>query len=113
MAINSGGYLYRVNDSGGEGARTMAISGIISAILIGLLLGALARFIVPGKQNIPIWLTIVVGIAAAFLGTAIARGLGYADTNGWDWLEFITQLVVAAIGVSIAASMYPRRHIKA
>ncbi|EHR63882.1 GlsB/YeaQ/YmgE family stress response membrane protein [Saccharomonospora cyanea] len=91
----------------------MAISGIISAILVGLVLGILARLVVPGKQNIPIWLTILVGIAAAFLGTAIARGLGYADTEGWDWLEFITQLVVAAIGVSLVAGMYPRRHIRA
>ncbi|EIF01111.1 GlsB/YeaQ/YmgE family stress response membrane protein [Saccharomonospora glauca] len=90
----------------------MAISGIISAIVVGLVLGALARLILPGKQNIPIWLTILVGIVAAFLGTAIARGLGYADTDGWDWLEFITQLVVAAIGVSITASVYPRKHIR-
>lgn len=89
----------------------MAISGIISAIVVGLVLGALARLILPGKQNIPIWLTILVGIAAAFLGTAIARGLGYADTEGWDWLEFITQLVVAAIGVSIAAGVYPRKKV--
>jgi uncharacterized membrane protein YeaQ/YmgE (transglycosylase-associated protein family) len=113
VEINSSGYPYRVNESGDEGARTMAISGIISAILIGLLLGVLARLIVPGKQNIPVWLTILVGIAAAFLGTAIARGLGYADTDGWDWLEFITQLVVAAIGVSIAARMHPRGRIRA
>ncbi|MEU3272321.1 GlsB/YeaQ/YmgE family stress response membrane protein [Saccharomonospora sp. NPDC006951] len=86
----------------------MAVSGIISAILVGLVLGVLARLIAPGKQNIPVWLTILVGIVAAFIGTAIARGLGYADTSGWDWLEFFTQLVVAAIGVSIAASLHPR-----
>ncbi|OQO90612.1 transglycosylase [Saccharomonospora piscinae] len=91
----------------------MAISGIISAILVGLVLGALARLVLPGKQGIPIWLTILVGIAAAFVGTAIARGLGYADTDGWDWLEFITQLVVAAIGVSLAAGIYPRKRLKA
>lgn len=93
----------------------MAISGIISAILVGLVLGALARLVLPGKQGIPIWLTILVGIAAAFIGTAIARGLGYADTDGWDWLEFITQLVVAAIGVSLVAGMYgsKRKGVKA
>ncbi|EHR53790.1 hypothetical protein SacmaDRAFT_5676 [Saccharomonospora marina XMU15] len=90
----------------------MAVSGIISAILIGLVLGALARLVLPGKQGIPIWLTILVGIAAAFLGTAIARGLGYADTSGWDWLEFLTQLVVAAIGVSIAAGVYPKKSVR-
>ncbi|WP_199429121.1 GlsB/YeaQ/YmgE family stress response membrane protein [Qaidamihabitans albus] len=86
----------------------MAVSGIISAILIGLVLGVLGRLVAPGKQNIPIWLTILVGIAAAFVGTAIARGIGYADTDGWDWLEFITQLVVAGVGVSLAAGMYSK-----
>ena len=91
----------------------MTISGIISAILVGLVLGVLARLILPGKQNIPVWLTVAVGIAAAFIGTAIARGLGYADTSGWDWLEFITQLVLAAIGVSLVAGMYPRKQVKA
>ncbi|MFC4005404.1 GlsB/YeaQ/YmgE family stress response membrane protein [Prauserella oleivorans] len=90
----------------------MAVSGIISAILVGLVLGVLGRFIAPGKQGIPIWLTILVGIAAAFIGTAIARGLGYADTDGWDWLEFITQLVVAAIGVSLVAGLYGRNRRK-
>ncbi|PRX47586.1 hypothetical protein B0I33_105165 [Prauserella shujinwangii] len=90
----------------------MAVSGIISAILVGLVLGVLGRLVAPGKQNIPIWLTIVVGIVAAFIGTAIARGLGYADTDGWDWLEFITQVVLAGVGVSLVAGMYSKRRIR-
>lgn len=89
----------------------MTVSGIISAIVIGLILGLLGRLVAPGKQAIPIWLTILVGIVAAFVGTAIARGVGYANTNGIDWLEIITQVVLAAIGVSIAAGIYGRRSI--
>lgn len=81
----------------------MEISGIISAIVVGLVIGVLGRLVAPGKQKIAIWLTLLVGIVAAFLGTAIARGLGYADTDGWDWLELITQVVVAAVGVSLVA----------
>jgi len=90
----------------------MTVAGIVSAIVVGLILGVLGRLVAPGKQGIPIWLTIVVGIVAAFLGTAIARGLGYADTNGFDWLELITQVVLAAIGVSLAASLYGRRGVR-
>ena len=90
----------------------MAISGIISAIVVGLIIGVLGRLAAPGKQGIPIWMTIVVGIVAAFLGTAIARGIGYADTEGFDWLELITQIVVAALGVTVAAGVYGRRHRK-
>ncbi|HEX6351412.1 GlsB/YeaQ/YmgE family stress response membrane protein [Actinophytocola sp.] len=87
----------------------MAVSGIISAIVVGLIIGVLGRFVAPGKQKIPIWLTIIVGIVAAFLGTAIARGIGYADTDGFDWLELITQVIVAALGVTVAASVTGRR----
>ena len=89
----------------------MTVAGIISAIVVGLIIGVLGRLVAPGKQGIPIWLTIVIGIIAAFIGTAIARGLGYADTNGIDWLEILTQVVLAAIGVSIAAGAYGRRGV--
>ena len=89
----------------------MTVSGIISAIVIGLVLGVLGRLFAPGKQSIPIWLTIVVGIVAAFIGTWIARGIGYADTQGIDWLEIITQVVIAAIGVSLVAGIYGRRSV--
>jgi uncharacterized membrane protein YeaQ/YmgE (transglycosylase-associated protein family) len=41
----------------------VTIEGILGAIVIGLILGALGRLVVPGKQDIPIWLTILVGIA--------------------------------------------------
>ncbi|HET6286744.1 MAG TPA: GlsB/YeaQ/YmgE family stress response membrane protein [Amycolatopsis sp.] len=89
----------------------MTVTGIITAIVVGLILGVLGRFFAPGKQSIPIWLTIAVGIVAAFVGTWIARGLGYADTNGFDWLELITQIVVAALGVALAANLYGRRGV--
>jgi len=89
----------------------MTVAGIISAIVVGLIIGVLGRLVAPGKQGIPIWLTILIGIIAAFIGTAIARGLGYADTNGIDWLEILTQVVLAAIGVSIAAGAYGRRGV--
>jgi uncharacterized membrane protein YeaQ/YmgE (transglycosylase-associated protein family) len=89
----------------------MTVAGIVSALIVGLIIGVLGRLVAPGKQNIPIWLTIVIGIIAAFIGTAIARGLGYADTDGIDWLEILTQVVLAAIGVSIAAGAYGRRGV--
>ncbi len=89
----------------------MPVTGIITAIVVGLVLGLLGRFFAPGKQSIPLWLTIIVGIAAAFIGTWIARGLGYADTDGFDWLEIITQIVVAGIGVVLVANLYGRRGV--
>ena len=88
----------------------MHIGGIISAIIIGLIIGALGRLVVPGRQPIPIWLTIVIGIIAAFVGAYIATALGYANANGGiPWIEIILQVIVAAIGVSLAAGAYARR----
>ncbi len=90
----------------------MTVTGIITAIVIGAIIGALARLILPGKQNIPIWLTIVVGIVAAFIGTAIARALGIATaTSGIDWLELLVQLIVAVIGVALVVGIYSRRSV--
>lgn len=78
----------------------MEISGIISAILIGTLIGVLGRLVVPGRQHIGILWTIVVGIAAAFLGTALAAAFGVADTDGVDWVEWLFQIALAAVGVA-------------
>ncbi len=90
----------------------MTIGSILGAIIIGLVLGVLGRLFAPGKQNIPIWLTIVVGIVAAFIGTFIARALGVADTRGIDWIELIVQIIVAAIGVGLVAGLYGRRGVR-
>jgi uncharacterized membrane protein YeaQ/YmgE (transglycosylase-associated protein family) len=87
----------------------MHVTGIITAIIIGLIIGALGRLVVPGRQPIPIWLTLVIGIVAALIGTAIAGGLGVADTKGIDWIELALQVVVAAVGVAITAGLYSRR----
>jgi Tfp pilus assembly protein PilE len=46
------------------------------------------------------------------LGTFIARALGVADTRGFDWIELIIQIVLAAIGVTIAANAYGRRGLR-
>jgi uncharacterized membrane protein YeaQ/YmgE (transglycosylase-associated protein family) len=87
----------------------MTISGIISAIIIGLIIGALGRLVVPGRQSIPIWLTIVIGIVAAFVGTLLAAVIGVANTSGIDWIELIFQVVLAAAGVYLVAGSYRRR----
>jgi len=91
----------------------VTVTGIITAIIIGLIIGALGRLVLPGRQNIPIWLTIVVGIVAALLGTALARALGIPTvTQGVDWLELLVQVIVAAIGVALVSGAWGRRGIR-
>jgi uncharacterized membrane protein YeaQ/YmgE (transglycosylase-associated protein family) len=91
----------------------MTVTGILTAIVIGAIIGALARLILPGRQNIPIWLTIVVGIVAAVIGTFLARAIGIPTaTSGIDWLELGVQLVVAVVGVAVAVGVYSRRGVR-
>ena len=81
----------------------MEVTGFITAIIIGLIIGPLGRLVLPGKQDIPIWLTIVIGVVAALIGTFIAAALGVADTRGIDWIELIIQVALAAGGVALVA----------
>ena len=83
----------------------MEVSGVISAILIGAVIGVLGRIVLPGKQQIGFILTILIGIGAAFAGTWIASLLDVADTKGVDWIELALQVGVAAVGVGVAAAV--------
>ncbi|WP_033319347.1 GlsB/YeaQ/YmgE family stress response membrane protein [Streptomyces yerevanensis] len=87
----------------------MEISGILSAIVIGIVIGVLGRLVVPGRQRIGILWTIVVGIVAAFVGSAIASAFGVADTEGVDWVEWLFQIALAALGVTALDRVKLRR----
>ena len=87
----------------------MTPAGIISAIVIGAIIGVLGRLVVRGRQNISILVTIIVGIVAALLGTWLAGLVGVETTDGIDWIELVFQVVLAAIGVSIVAGSARRR----
>jgi uncharacterized membrane protein YeaQ/YmgE (transglycosylase-associated protein family) len=77
----------------------MQASGIISAIVIGLVVGALGRLIVPGRQTIGILLTIVLGLVGTFVGGFIA----YQFTNAFLPV-LIVQVVVAAVLIALFSS---------
>ncbi|MEZ0339780.1 GlsB/YeaQ/YmgE family stress response membrane protein [Mycobacterium sp. pV006] len=88
----------------------MTVTGIITAILIGIVVGALGRLVLPGRQPIGILLTILVGIVGALVGTALANAIGIPTaTGGIDWLELLVQVVVAAAGVALVAALMGRR----
>jgi uncharacterized membrane protein YeaQ/YmgE (transglycosylase-associated protein family) len=88
---------------------SMSVSGIISAIIVGAIIGALGRLVVPGRQNIAIWLTIAIGIVAAIVGTLLANALGVGSTRGIDWIELFIQIALAAAGVGLVAGSFGRR----
>lgn len=88
----------------------MEITGILSALVIGLIIGALGRLVIPGKHNITLPVTILVGVAAALLGTAGAGVLGVADTEGIDWIELAMQTGLAGAGVTALTGIRTRQH---
>jgi uncharacterized membrane protein YeaQ/YmgE (transglycosylase-associated protein family) len=99
-----------ISDPGSIRRKTVTVTGIIVAIVVGAIVGFLGRLIVPGRQNIGVGITILVGIVAAIIGTFVARALGIPTaTTGIDWRELLVQVVVAALGVALVASLMGRR----
>ena len=82
---------------------------IIGAIVVGLILGILAKLVIPGRQATPIWLTILVGIVAAVIGNFVANALHVGDTNGFDWIRHGLQLLFAVLGIGALSGVYARR----
>ena len=98
------------------GARTAAVVALTTtavSLFIGIVVGALGRLLLPGKQKIGILVTILVGIVSALIGTAVAGAIGIPTaTSGVDWLELLVQVVVAALGVGLVAALMGRGRSK-
>ncbi|MBQ0850038.1 MULTISPECIES: GlsB/YeaQ/YmgE family stress response membrane protein [Streptomyces] len=80
--------------------------GWLWAIIVGFVLGLLAKAIIPGKQHSPLWLTTIFGIIGAIVGNAIARGIGIGETSGIDWGRHALQLVAAVVIVFLGDMLY-------
>ena len=76
------------------------IATIIGALFAGLIIGPLARLVMPGKQDISVVGTIVSGAVGALVGGAVARALGVGDTSGVDWIQLALQIAAAALAVT-------------
>lgn len=82
----------------------MHISGIGSAIVAGIIIGLLGRWVAPRSRPLGCLLTLCIGIVGAALGTAV----GVAIHTGF-WLTFVLQVVIAALLVSLFSASAPRR----
>lgn len=76
--------------------------GILYWILLGLVVGLLAKLIVPGKQGGGIILTIILGIVGAFLGGWIGTLLGIGSVDGFN----LTSILLATGGAIIVILIY-------
>jgi uncharacterized membrane protein YeaQ/YmgE (transglycosylase-associated protein family) len=85
------------------------LSTILWAVIAGVILGYLAKLILPGRQDIPAWATIGAGIVAALIGGLIADWLGVNHTAGIDWWKHIIQVALAVLAVALVARMFASR----
>ncbi|HEX5695404.1 MAG TPA: GlsB/YeaQ/YmgE family stress response membrane protein [Acidimicrobiia bacterium] len=85
------------------------LSTIVWGLVAGIIIGPLARLVLPGKQNISLVMTIVIGAVGAILGGFIADALDVSETDGIDWIKLAIQVGVAAVAVLVYGGMSGRR----
>ena len=89
------------------------IGTILSALIVGLIVGALARLIMPGKQSIGVIMTIVLGALGSFVGSWLTYQLGYQNSNGgWEVIPFLVGIIVAILLIAIYVGITGRRGTK-
>ena len=87
------------------------IGTILGAIIVGLIVGALARLVMPGKQNIGVIMTIVLGALGSFLGSWLVCSLGYSNSNGgFEIIPFLVGIIVAVLLIAAYLGITGRKN---
>ena len=82
---------------------------ILLALVAGVIIGPLARLVLPGRQNISLVMTVVLGAVGALAGSAIYQALsGRTNTPGIDWIALAIGVVVAAVAILVYGMMTGR-----
>ena len=76
--------------------------GFIVWILLGLVVGVIAKFLMPGKDPGGFIITILLGIAGAFVGGFVSSALGWGTVTGFD----IRSLLIAVLGAIALLVVY-------
>ncbi len=86
------------------------IGSIILAIVVGALIGFVARLVMPGKQDVGMVMTVVIGAVGALIGSAVASQFGYHNANGGiAWIPFFVGVGAAVVLIAIYESLVGRR----
>ncbi|KRC91833.1 transglycosylase [Terrabacter sp. Root85] len=73
------------------------IGTILAALVAGAIVGPLARLVLPGKQDMSVLLTVILGAIGSLIGAFIYyKATGVNDTKGIDWISGLIGVVVAA-----------------
>ena len=79
--------------------------GIIGFLVFGLVVGALARLIKPGKQNLSIVMTLVLGVVGSLIGGFVAKFLGTGDYFELNILGALVAIAAAVLLIGVAEGM--------
>ncbi|HET7782100.1 MULTISPECIES: GlsB/YeaQ/YmgE family stress response membrane protein [Micrococcaceae] len=82
---------------------------MIGFIVAGLIIGALARLIKPGKQNLGLLATLLLGLAGSVIGGVVASLLGTGDIFELNFLGFIVAVIASVLLVGTAEAVAGRR----
>lgn len=74
---------------------------MIGFIIFGLVVGALARFLIPGDQHLSILVTLLLGLVGSVVGGVIANALGTGDIFELNILGAIVAIITAAVLVTL------------
>jgi uncharacterized membrane protein YeaQ/YmgE (transglycosylase-associated protein family) len=84
----------------------MSLGDVVVIVLTGLAIGALGRLAVPGRDPMPIWLTIVIGLAGSIGGGVIAIALGFGLGG-----IFVVSVLVATLIVIVYRRIFHGRTV--
>lgn len=82
---------------------------MIGFIVAGLVIGALARLIKPGKQNLSLLATLLLGLVGSVIGGSIASLLGTGDIFELNFLGFIVAVIASVLLIGVAEGLSSRR----
>jgi len=71
--------------------------GILSWIILGLIAGVLAKLIMPGKDPGGMIITILIGIAGAFIGGFVSSAIGFGSVTGFDFRSILVSVLGAVL----------------
>jgi len=78
---------------------------MIGFIVAGLIIGALARLIKPGKQNLGLLATLLLGLAGSVIGGVIANLLGTGSIFELNVLGFVMAVIASVLLIGVAESL--------
>ncbi|OMC24827.1 GlsB/YeaQ/YmgE family stress response membrane protein [Mycobacterium colombiense] len=87
------------------------IGSIVIAIVVGALIGLVARLVMPGKQDIGIIMTVALGALGGLIGSWVASQFGYHNANGGiAWIPLLIGVGVAVVLIAIWEAVRVRRY---